>query len=783
MVMMLASGQELCARFVLVRPLGRGGHGEVWLARDRDSGTHVAVQVLASDLVASPELMAGIEAACERMRRIEHPHLLRLIGFFRTANLACVAAEYAPLGDLSSWRGRRPVEIARPAIEVARALACLHANGLVHRDVKTGNVLIGADGGAKLGDFLASLPVGTNAGALVSRGSPYSASPQQLAGAPAMIADDIYAFGVLLYELLSGYPPFYPEITQQRVTGEVPPPPTGKHPVPQSLRDMVLRCLAKDPDDRPRDLNGVASELAEIEQALRAPAADDTRRAPQLAPPVEHGAPIRPQWQRPAVDASPASDRQLRGEGFRRGLLAAAAAVLLIAAVGVFLVLPRWVAERRPVEPAAVLAPAPAVPAPVQEEQVDYATLAEQQREAEELRASLDARVTALAGRGVEKWGDPDFNRARELIDAGDSSFAERKYAQALQAFGSARDLVDALETRAPDALAAALKSGDQALDAGRSDAAASAFALALEIDPGNQRATRGVKRASTLDQVLGLITQAEDAERDGDLPAARDAFAKAAELDDAMQRASNGRARVVAALADAEYRETLARGFAAQASGDRAGARKAFEAAKRMRPQAAEPARALAQLAEEGRTEQIETLLGRARELEADERWQQALATYRDVLAIDSTVEFAQQGVARTEPRVALNDELELYITQPERLFSAPVRSSAAAALERARRIESPGPRLTRQITTLDGWLQRAGTPVEVALVSDNATRVTIYKVGELGTFATRSLELMPGKYTVVGTRPGYRDVRRQFDVLPGSERPTLEIRCEERI
>jgi hypothetical protein len=89
----------------------------------------------------------------------------------------------------------------------------------------------------------------------------------------------------------------------------------------------------------------------------------------------------------------------------------------------------------------------------------------------------------------------------------------------------------------------------------------------------------------------------------------------------------------------------------------------------------------------------------------------------------------------------------------------------------------------LKNQIAKLDDWLVRADQPVQVAFESDNATHVTIYKVGELGVFAQRSLELRPGSYTVVGTRPGYRDVRRQINVTPGAPLDPIVIRCEDRI
>jgi hypothetical protein len=149
----------------------------------------------------------------------------------------------------------------------------------------------------------------------------------------------------------------------------------------------------------------------------------------------------------------------------------------------------------------------------------------------------------------------------------------------------------------------------------------------------------------------------------------------------------------------------------------------------------------------------------------------------------MDSTVTFANDGAARTAPRAQLNEELELYLTQPERLFSVPVRNAARQTLQRAREVAPAGPVLQRQIATLSDWLARADVPVQVAIQSDNVTQVTIYRVGTLGTFEQRSLELAPGSYTVVGTRPGYRDVRREINVVPGAALQPVVVRCEEKI
>jgi hypothetical protein len=110
-------------------------------------------------------------------------------------------------------------------------------------------------------------------------------------------------------------------------------------------------------------------------------------------------------------------------------------------------------------------------------------------------------------------------------------------------------------------------------------------------------------------------------------------------------------------------------------------------------------------------------------------------------------------------------------------------MRNAARAALARARAIPQPGAVLSRQIATVESLLVAAETPQRVALTSDNLTDITVYRIGRLGTFERKEVELLPGRYTVVGQRAGFRDVRREFDLLPGREAPAVTIRCEEPI
>jgi tetratricopeptide (TPR) repeat protein len=773
---MLQSGQFLAARYTLLRKLGEGRVAQVWQARDREDGGDRVLKILTTTSGAEREQFL---ASARLQRQLRHPRLQSCTTVHEGEPAFAVFADVAS-GDLAAWRGR-PWTVLLPALaDIADGLAAMHASGLVHRDLKPANVLIDAEGRAMLADF--GLAAGVGDPAAAGGGSPFSMSPQQRDGAAPAIADDIYGFGALAYELLSGYPPLYPD--PERARHE---PPAALRPglVPAALESLVMRCLAKLPADRPKDMSEVARSLRSLE--LGSASREPTRTAARpvaLKPPADAEPAIAPQWTR--TNEQGPSPGQLRAQGFRRGLLVAGFVVLLLGAGFVFLLLPRWVernAAGDPPAPPVVESKSSLQEVPKPDAVKDLERLALARRDFESLRPSAAQRLGSLESRAAGVWGGEGFARGKRLLADADAAFGRREYVEALATLRAADADLVSTEKLAVVKLREALAAGAAGLESGDAAAARAGFERALQIEASNAVAKRGLERATTLDEVRALLAEARMLEERGDTTGATAEYRKALALDRDALDAREGIARLQAQASSAEFAGAMSQGLDALARRDYAAARESFERAGRLRPGSPEVADAIAQVERALGARSLAANVEAAQAAEREERWADALTEYRKALTADPNLLAAQQGVERAEPRAQLDAELRAYAERPERLYSPDMRNAARAAITRARAVPQAGPVLRGQIAAVESLVTAAETPQRVALTSDNQTDVTVYRVGRLGTFERKDVELLPGRYTVVGQRAGYRDVRREITLLPGRDAPTVVIRCEEPI
>ena len=263
-------------RFALVRPLGRGGMGEVWLAQDERLQEPVALKFLPPEVRADPVALDDLRRETARSHRLTHPNIVRIHDFHEEADgLAFIAMEYVNGPTLAELRLEQPRRVLiwdfiKPLVQqLCAALDYAHGEKVVHRDLKPGNIMVDSKGRLKLADFGIAATVSDSVSRVSGRHAtsgtlPYM-SPQQLAGKRPSVGDDIYALGATLYELLTSKPPFYTGDITHQVLHEAAEPPDERlagldlvNPVPGDVAALIMACLAKEPTQRPPSARAVA---------------------------------------------------------------------------------------------------------------------------------------------------------------------------------------------------------------------------------------------------------------------------------------------------------------------------------------------------------------------------------------------------------------------------------------------------------------------------------------------------------------------------------------------
>jgi len=392
----------------------------------------------------------------------------------------------------------------------------------------------------------------------------------------------------------------------------------------------------------------------------------------------------------------------------------------------------------------------------------------------------LQARAEAD---NISVWGADTYPSILEETARADQQFRESYVTEAWTTYKKAIISLKELLASKENRLVSALAKGGLALDNHDSREAVKAFELALAIEPDNEQAQKGMARARNLDQVLLLYNKGLDHERENDLTAARKTLYQATVLDNEFIPAKEALTRVEGRLREIAFQEAMSSTLNALAENDTAAARRSLTEAARLRPKDISVQDAGRRLAALEKAQKLIHLQGKAEELAAEERWPEALQVYDEALAIDPQFGFAETGRKLAWQRFEFDRSMRQILSQPARLQEKSPLQEAEQILAKARSIDSPGPILQKQTMELAELIRTASTPAEIILRSDNETSVIIYRVGRLGKFLEKRLALLPGSYTVVGSRSGFRDVRLTLKVQAGDSPSVLEIRCEEPI
>jgi pimeloyl-ACP methyl ester carboxylesterase len=289
--MHLETGDRL-GRYEILEPLGAGGMGEVYRARDTELERDVAIKVLPEGVAQNPARLARFEREARAVAQLSHQSILAIHDFGREGDVTYAVTELlegSTLRQALSLGGRFSVDKALEiASNVAAGLAAAHSKGVIHRDIKPDNIFLTADGGVKVLDFgLARVetpvseedetgtltPAGTLAGTIL--GTPGYMAPEQVRGRPADARSDVFSFGCVLYEMLSGRRAFRRDTTADTLSAILNDDPPRlrieEASVPDELRRVLRRCLEKEPGARFPSGVGLQQALGEVANRLSPP--------------------------------------------------------------------------------------------------------------------------------------------------------------------------------------------------------------------------------------------------------------------------------------------------------------------------------------------------------------------------------------------------------------------------------------------------------------------------------------------------------------------------------
>lgn len=286
----LKVGMKISGRYLLLSRLAIGGMGEVWQTLDEKTGERLALKILRPELAGKKLFLSRLQIEAYNASRVHHPNLAEVHASGEDAGLGWISMELVDGVSLTEILDQEHILetdfLLSVLYQTADALSAVHGAGIVHRDIKPGNIMVTPTGEVKLTDFGISKAPGqvnlTQAGMVM--GTAQYLPPEQAMGQPATPAGDLYALGVIAYEALAGKRPFSGDkpvdIAFAHVNKPVPALPDSVAP---SLRELVMQLLEKEPQKRLASADALMQRLAEVQQALNsagdslpAPAAEDS---------------------------------------------------------------------------------------------------------------------------------------------------------------------------------------------------------------------------------------------------------------------------------------------------------------------------------------------------------------------------------------------------------------------------------------------------------------------------------------------------------------------------
>jgi serine/threonine protein kinase len=275
-----ANGQKVFNRYTLIKTLGRGGMGVVWLARDDELERNVALKFLPELIIHDRAVLGDMKRETRRSLDLTHKNIVRIYDFVHSDQSGCISMEYIDGDTLGNLRADKPHKVFEThdlkdwTSQLCDALDYAHNHArIIHRDLKPANLMVNKRGDLKVSDFGISRSLSDSVSMLTMEqgrsGTLVFMSPQQLDGERGSHLDDIYSFGATAYELLTSKPPFSSGNVDRQIREKIPPSMTLRRneleiegePIDETWERVVAACLAKEPARRPQSFAEIAQKL------------------------------------------------------------------------------------------------------------------------------------------------------------------------------------------------------------------------------------------------------------------------------------------------------------------------------------------------------------------------------------------------------------------------------------------------------------------------------------------------------------------------------------------
>jgi serine/threonine protein kinase/class 3 adenylate cyclase len=293
---------NLDRRYRQIRHIGSGGMGEVYLVHHEALDRDMALKILKNEYANDEQFLERFRREAKSMAKLSHPNLVQVYdageGFFEGSRVSYMAMEYVPGGTLKGLihqqKSPLPSGVATNlTLQIGKALEAAHNQGVIHRDIKPQNILLTESGEAKVADF-GIAKTATSSTTLtrmrVIMGTLHYISPEQVQGEPASIQSDLYALGVVLYEMLTGELPFEADtpagLIMKHITGQLQTPKEANPEVPEGISAVNMKLLAKEPNKRYRNATELVADLERVKENFTMSPAASSKVVEESKPPT-----------------------------------------------------------------------------------------------------------------------------------------------------------------------------------------------------------------------------------------------------------------------------------------------------------------------------------------------------------------------------------------------------------------------------------------------------------------------------------------------------------------